>query len=108
MRNLAYDLGSDAVDEYSRLGETTTSNTLKRFASATIHIYGNENLREPSADDVKRHLQENSDRGFTGMFSSIDCTNWEWKTCPVAWQSHYQDRNGSRSIVLEVIATKNL
>ena len=34
---------------------------------------------------------------------SIDCTHWQWKNCPIAWQGMYQDRKHKRSIVVEAI-----
>jgi len=42
------------------------------------------------------------------MFGSLDCTHWTWKNCPVAWQGHYQDRKGLRSIVMEAVSTQDL
>ncbi|KAF0731386.1 hypothetical protein Ae201684P_007312 [Aphanomyces euteiches] len=106
MRILAYGLSADATDEYCRLGESTSMKSLKRFVDAIVNVFGPKYLREPSDDDIQHHLNQNAARGFPGMFGSIDCTHWEWKNCPVAWQGQYQDREGKRSIILEAIATQ--
>ena len=34
--------------------------------------------------------------------------HWEWKNCPYLWHGKYQDRKGSRSVVLEAVATPDL
>lgn len=108
LRMLCYGICADAVDEYVRIGESTALGSLKRFCSAVLEAFGAEYLREPTPDDVEKHMQQNAARGFVGMFGSLDCTHWEWKNCPVAWQGQYQDKDGNRSIVMEAIATQNL
>ena len=42
------------------------------------------------------------------MFGSLDCMHWEWKNCLMAWQGDFGDRQGKNSIILEVVATKDL
>eukprot|EP00918_Siedleckia_nematoides_P027264 GHVU01058723.1.p1 GENE.GHVU01058723.1~~GHVU01058723.1.p1 ORF type:complete len:253 (+),score=24.00 GHVU01058723.1:687-1445(+) len=59
-------------------------------------------------EDVQRHLALNKERGFPGMFGSLDCTHWNWKNCPIALQGQYQDRGGKRSMIMEAVATYDL
>ena len=73
-----------------------------------MHKFGDEYLREPTADDVNRQLSINESRGFPGMFGSLDCTHLNWDKCPVAQQGQYQDRNGKRSIVAEAVCSQDL
>ncbi|KAF0702627.1 hypothetical protein AaE_015813, partial [Aphanomyces astaci] len=108
IRMLAYGVCADSTDEYCRLGESTAIESMKRFARAVVSEFGPVYLREPNEEDVEKHLNLNESRGFPGMFGSIDCTHWEWKNCPVAWQGQYQDRNGKRSMILEAVATQDL
>uniref|UniRef100_A0A0D3AXR0 Uncharacterized protein n=1 Tax=Brassica oleracea var. oleracea TaxID=109376 RepID=A0A0D3AXR0_BRAOL len=63
IRVLAYGSALDAVDEYLRLGATTT---------------------RPTPYDLQRLLHIGELRGFLGMIGSIDCMHWEWKNCPTA------------------------
>jgi hypothetical protein len=53
-------------------------------------------------------LAINKARGFPGMFASLDCMHWTWKTCPVAWQGDFGDRDGNNSIILEAVADEGL
>lgn len=57
---------------------------------------------------VKREMDINAVRGFTGMLGSIDCTHWCWKNCPMAWQGQFHDRKGIRSVVAEAVAAHDV
>ena len=108
LRIFAYGISSDSVDEYVRIAESTALKCLKLFAAAVVDIFSEVYLRQPTADDIERHLIVNAKRGFPGMFGSLDCTHWVWKNCPVAWQGQFQDRKGTRSLIMEAIATHDL
>ena len=108
LRILAYGYSADNVDEYLRMAESTAVETLQRFVTAVVETFGGEYLREPTPTDIARHMRINEARGFPGMFGSLDCTHWDWKNCPVAWQGQYQDRDGNRSIIMEAFATQDL
>lgn len=82
--------------------------SLKRFAKAVIKCFGEEYLREPTANDIARHTAINASRGFPGMFGSLDCTHWIWKNCPSGWHGMFQDRDGNVSMIMEAVATKDL
>ncbi|KAG2203138.1 hypothetical protein INT47_004945, partial [Mucor saturninus] len=53
MRQLAYGVSSDSVDEYIRLADSTAMESLKHFCHAIVAIYGDEYLRTPNSKDVK-------------------------------------------------------
>ncbi|XP_026416774.1 uncharacterized protein LOC113312233 [Papaver somniferum] len=54
-----------------------------------------------SVDDytnVHRLLAENANRDFPGMLGSVDCMQWPWKNCPVAWQGTYMGKDKESSL----------
>ena len=55
-------------------------------------------------EDLEKQVAINTERGWPGMFASLDCMHYEWKNCPTAWQGTFQDREGKNSIILEAIA----
>lgn len=92
IRQLAYGLASDQVDEYLRIADSTAMECLKRFCKAVIELFEDEYLRSPTQEDVDRLLAVNESRGFPGMLGSIDCMHWEWKNCPTAYHGQYTGR----------------
>ncbi|XP_018466280.2 uncharacterized protein LOC108837759 [Raphanus sativus] len=108
IRQLAYGVGADTVDEYVRLGETTAAKCLHRFAAGIIHLFGDQYLRRPTPEDLQRLLFEGEERGFPGMIGSIDCMHWEWKNCPSAWKGMYSRGTGKPTLVLEAVASYDL
>lgn len=104
IRQLAYGTCCDHVQEYTGVAEQTAKLGLEAFCRFIIRTYGDEFLNSWNEDDIKKEMEVNLKRGFPGMMGSIDCTHWQWKNCPIAWQGMYQDRNHKRSIVAEAIA----
>ena len=84
IRMLAYGSAADAVDEYLRLGKSTTLSCLHNFTDGIIWLFGNEYLRRPTPEDLQRLLDIGEKRGFPGMVGSIDCMHWKWKNCPTS------------------------
>ncbi|RWR96381.1 putative nuclease HARBI1 [Cinnamomum micranthum f. kanehirae] len=109
MRMLVYGVAADAVDDYVRITESTSIESLKKFVQAIIDVFGNEYLRTPNNADICRLLSEGERRGFPGMLGSIDCMHWKWKNCPVAWKGMYA-RGDYRepSLILEVVVSYDL
>jgi hypothetical protein len=105
---LAYDIASDATDEYVRLASSTSMLSLKRFVQAIRSIYESTYLRQPTREDREKQVAINTERGWPGMFASLDCMHYEWKNCPTAWQGFFQDREGKNSKILEAIADQSL
>jgi hypothetical protein len=109
IRMLAYGSPADIVDEYVRIGESTTIECLERFVRGVNEVFGAEYLRRPNNNDVDRLLQMGEARGFPGMLGSIDCMHWEWKNCPVAWKGQFcRGDHGKPTIMLEAVASQDL
>jgi hypothetical protein len=72
-RMLSYGVAADATDDYVRIGESTTIESLQRFVCAVVEVFGDEYLRTPNEDDTARLLAIGESRGFPGMIGSIDC-----------------------------------
>ena len=77
LRMLVYGTCSDAVDEYIKIGESTTRNCLLYFVQAIRQTYTEVYLRRPTVTDLQRLLYDGQRRGFPGMLGSIGCMHWE-------------------------------
>ncbi|XP_074328216.1 uncharacterized protein LOC141666117 [Apium graveolens] len=108
LRMLAYGTTSEAIDDYVRIGESNTIESLRIFVKAIVEVFGAEYLRRPKDEDVTRLLAENEQRGFPGMLGSIDYMHWKWKNCPTGWQGMYIGHVHDPTIILEAIAAKDL
>jgi hypothetical protein len=73
LRQLAYGIAADTIDEYLKLGKTTVLECLKYYCSSIIKCFGDEFLRHPTITDTQRLLAKAEERGFPGMLGSIDC-----------------------------------
>ncbi|KAL6587400.1 hypothetical protein OROMI_000378 [Orobanche minor] len=62
LRMLAYGTAADAVDDYVRIGESTTIESLKKFVKTIVEVFGAKYLRRPNDEDVSRLLAENKQR----------------------------------------------
>ena len=51
-RILAYGTPADSVDEYIRIGESTTIESLRRFLKTVIAMFGDHYLRSPNNIDI--------------------------------------------------------
>jgi hypothetical protein len=82
---LCYGVCGDATNEYCRTSESTTTESLKCFCLVVQVEFEAHHLRQPSRDDFLKQLAVKANRGFPGMFASLDCMHYEWKNCLVAW-----------------------
>ena len=108
LRMLAYGMSANSLDEYVRIGETTTIECVKRFCQGVVEIFGPEYLRSPNATDISRLLRKANQRGFPGMLGSLDCMHWVWKNCPAAYHGMYIGHVHRPTIVLEAVASYDL
>jgi hypothetical protein len=108
LQQLAYGIIADLTDEYLRIGESTATLSMKRFCRAVVEVFGEEYLRSPNEDDVRRLLQEGKQRGFPGMLGSLDCMRGGWKNWPTAWQGVYAGKEKEPTVVLEAVASYDL
>ncbi|KAF8376762.1 hypothetical protein HHK36_031572 [Tetracentron sinense] len=56
MRMLAYGVVANAVDNFVRINESTSIESLSRFVRAVVEVFGEEYLRSPNNDDISRLL----------------------------------------------------
>lgn len=108
VRQLAYGMPADAIDEYVRMAESTSLKSLEEFCKTIIRIYGPKYLRYPTAADIADLLRIGEKRGFPGMLGSLDCCHWTWKNCPTAWAGQYRGKEKKPTIILEAVASYDL
>jgi len=89
MRMLAYGTSSNSQEEYNRMAESTAQESILRWCRGVHRCFSSEYLREPTQHDIIKQMEINQNRGWPGMFGSIDCMHWKWKLCPVALQWSY-------------------
>nr|GEW33393.1 hypothetical protein [Tanacetum cinerariifolium] len=76
IRQLAYNIVLDALDEYLQMGHATSRQSLEHFCRSIIHIFGPEFLRKPTITGVERLYGKHEEKhGLPGMLGSLDCTN---------------------------------
>ncbi|XP_040997165.1 uncharacterized protein LOC121243165 [Juglans microcarpa x Juglans regia] len=105
---LAFGVTVDFMDEYLKIGETTTLRSLKMFVKAVVSIFSKEYLRKPNNDEIARLLAVGEKCGFPGLLGSIDCMHWKWKNCPTAWHGMYSNHIPEPTIILEAVASYGL
>ncbi|GJW57289.1 ALP1-like protein [Tanacetum coccineum] len=108
IRQLAYDIHADFLDEYMQISERTSRTALDHFCQAVMEIYGPEFLRKPMVTDIEKlHLHHEEKHGFSGMLGSLDCTDWEWFDCLYAFKAQHvrRDHGLNPFILLEVVAS---
>lgn len=98
----------DAVDEYLRLGVSTTILCLEYFVDGVIFLFEDVYLRRLTPENLQRLLDIGEMREISGKIGSIDCMHWERKNCPTAWKCQYSHGGGKPTIVLEVVASHDL
>jgi hypothetical protein len=108
MRVIAYGVPNDYTDEYLRIGEDTTTKSMRRFARMIIKLYGPTYLQAPNEEDTKRLMEENEKRGWPKMLGSVDYMHWTWKNCPKAWHGMYCGKSKDPTIILEAVASQDL
>jgi Plant transposon protein len=82
---LAYGISGDMRAEYLQICSSSVNVSVKTFSRAVIEEFGEEYLREPNEDDLRRILKLNAARGFPGCPGSIDCQRWDWENCLLGW-----------------------
>ena len=105
---VAYNTTRDAIDEYCKLSDSTAMEAMWRFVLAIKACFEATYLAELTYEDIVRQMDINEKRGFLGMFASIDCMQWFWKICLVAWAGQFQDKDKECYIILEAVADQSL
>ncbi|GKD44919.1 WAT1-related protein isoform X1 [Tanacetum coccineum] len=90
IRQLAYDVVPDSLDEYLQIDEKTSRDCLMHFYNGVIELYGDEYLRRPTQTDVEKlYAFHENKHEFPSMIGSIDCTKWPWAQCPQAYRVQF-------------------
>lgn len=90
----------EQVDEYCRIADSTAMEYLKRqvawivistereisFAHAVCEAFGEDYLRGPTPEEIKKYTEDNAQQGWPGLFGALDCTYWAWDKCPYSLQ----------------------
>ncbi|XP_022031304.1 uncharacterized protein LOC110932262 [Helianthus annuus] len=90
VRQLAYDTSSNMYDEYLKMSDRTSRESLYKFCKGVVRLYNKRYLRKPIKNDIiKLYHAHESRHVFPRMLGSIDCTHWHWHSCPNAWRGHF-------------------
>ncbi|GJW65478.1 ALP1-like protein [Tanacetum coccineum] len=91
--------------------KTFPRDSLRIFCKVIMNLYGEEFLRKPTYTDMEKlYAYHNEKHVFSGMLGSIDCTDWPWENCPVAFKAQFcrGDHGPDPFILLEAIASNDL
>jgi Plant transposon protein len=108
LRQLSLGVGADAVDEYTRLGETTALECIKESTRSVTRLFGPLDLREPRAEDLFRIERQFNAVGFPGCNGCLDCGGCDWKNCPKALQGTRVGRSGKANLRMECVSDLDL
>ncbi|KAI3708990.1 hypothetical protein L2E82_38644 [Cichorium intybus] len=100
----------DSLDEYLNMSERTSRESLYNYCSGVVQLYGAEYMRRPTTSDIQLlYAAHEAKHGFPGMLGSIDCTHWDWRSCPTYLRGQYM-RGDHRypTIILEAVASYDL
>ncbi|GJW92212.1 ALP1-like protein isoform X1, partial [Tanacetum coccineum] len=93
IRQLAYDIVPDFLDECLQMSTKTSRLSLDHFCTFVPEIF-DQYLRKPTMTDVVKLYQHHEENhGFLGMLGSLDCTDWECFGCPYAHKGQYVRRD---------------
>ncbi|GJT12645.1 ALP1-like protein isoform X1 [Tanacetum coccineum] len=99
IRQLAYGVNANFLDEYMQISERSSRMALDHFCEAVMDIYGLEYLKEPTVTDIEKLYRHHEEKhGFSGMLGSLDCTDWEWFGRPYAFKGQYVRRDHAPEI----------
>jgi hypothetical protein len=73
MRQLAYDMTADTIDEYMKLEKSTALECLEYYCTSIIECFGAEFLRRHNIADTQCLLDKAAEHEFFSMLGSIDC-----------------------------------
>ncbi|GKD51912.1 ALP1-like protein, partial [Tanacetum coccineum] len=111
IRQMTYGAVPDALDEYLQVGATTTRRSIQMFCMAIMELHGEEFLRKLTYTDMEKlYAYHEEKHGFPRMLGNIDCTDWPWENCPVAFKAQFSrgDHGPDPFILLEATASNDL
>ncbi|CDF38988.1 unnamed protein product [Chondrus crispus] len=108
LRYLAYGFPADSLDEYVRLGKTTTLQSMKQFCWSVAQQFGPRYLRAPTATELNEIASSLEKLGFPGCIGCLDCVGWDWEQCPKAFQGINVGKERKPTLRMEVICDMDL
>ncbi|GJX87068.1 ALP1-like protein [Tanacetum coccineum] len=73
IRQMAYEVVPDSLDEYLQMGATIARDSLRNFCKAIMNLYGEEFLRNSTYTDMEKlYAHHDEKHGFSRMLGSID------------------------------------
>ncbi|XP_021730721.1 uncharacterized protein LOC110697648 [Chenopodium quinoa] len=97
--DISYGTPVVALDEYIKIGESTTMECLFKFCRGVIEIFGKVYMRGPNANDDQRLLKMHEEyHGFSGMLGSLDCVAGSYNDLNVLCRSNlFQEKLQGRA-----------
>jgi hypothetical protein len=89
VRQLAYDMAVNTINEYLKLGKSTILKCLEYYYSSITKYFRAEFLRHLTVADTQRLLAKTDEHGFFGMLESIDHMHWQCYNCPIDWHNQF-------------------
>ncbi|GJR94740.1 ALP1-like protein isoform X1 [Tanacetum coccineum] len=110
IRQLAYDVNVDFLDEYLQMSKGSSRTTLDHFCQAIMKIYGPGYLRKTVTHVEKLYRHHEEKHGFLELLESLDCMDWEWFGCLYDFKGKYvrPDHGTNPFILVEAIASQDL
>ncbi|XP_057760075.1 uncharacterized protein LOC130980406 [Arachis stenosperma] len=80
IRMLAYGVAVDAVDDYVRIGESTTIECLEKFVEGVIFVFQDEYLQKPNPNDAWKGMYMSGYRGVATIVLEVVASSdlWIW------------------------------
>nr|GFC07267.1 hypothetical protein [Tanacetum cinerariifolium] len=76
IRQLAYDVNGNFLDEYMQISERSSRMALDHFCEAVMKIYMPEFLRKPTVTGIEKLYRRHEEKhAFQGMLGSLYCTD---------------------------------
>ena len=60
--------------------------SLEAFGDAVVEFFGEEYLRKPTKQDLRRIMSIKTARGILGCIGSWNWQHWTRKKCPISWE----------------------
>ncbi len=76
---LAYGLVVDATNEYYRIAESITMESMNQFCMVIQEGFKSTYIHQPIKVDIERQMEVNVWKGFPRMFSFIDYMHYKWR-----------------------------
>ena len=108
LRQLAYGCSADSLDEYCRLGESTSLRSMKEFYRSVVSCFEGEFLRDPIEDDLLMIERQFARGGLPGCIGCVDCAGWQWGNCLKGLQGKMIGKEEFPTLRIEVVADLNL